>query len=112
MRTIIKVLSEGQIEAIEVSDFELAESFIKKNIGTSDGSSYFERTSFFNIKGIDIICDEEGKLKNLQPSLKLENDVIVGHCIVASIEGNEEGEFAWYGLKDEQLDVVIEKLVF
>ncbi|MDZ8105087.1 MAG: hypothetical protein RM338_05605 [Nostoc sp. DedQUE12a] len=116
MRRVVKVMPGSQcmeIASFEVDDNELSDLFIKANIGTSDGTSYFERTNFYGIPRIDVLCDEEGKLKNLKPSLQLPNDVIAGDCIIVSLEAStDDGEFGWFGLNENQFDLVIEKLVF
>lgn len=99
MRRVIKVMPMAQILFLEVDDNELSDLFIKANIGMSGGTSYIERTGFFDIQGVDIICDEEGKLKKLFPSLRLTGDVIAGDCIIVSREiANSEGEQGWFGL--------------
>ncbi|MBW4689613.1 MAG: DUF3846 domain-containing protein [Komarekiella atlantica HA4396-MV6] len=112
MRHVIKVCGGGEISDIDVGDEKLSEKFIKDNIGISDGRSWFERVRFPGIGEVDIICDEEGKLKSLKPSLLFENDYIAGDCLIVSIEYDDEGEFAWFGLSEEQSAAVIERIVF
>ncbi|WP_375501677.1 hypothetical protein [uncultured Nostoc sp.] len=107
MRKIIKIISSEQIMVFNVDDTELNEQFIKKNIGRSDGTSYFERVNFYDYRDINIICDEEGKLKGLKPSLYIPGDFIAGDCLIVSLEHIYDGETGWFGLTDEQFNKVI-----
>lgn len=42
-----------------------------------------------NYKGITIICNEEGKLRDLKPNIMLGRDILVGTIIVCGTDGEE-----------------------
>ncbi len=54
-----------------------------------------------------IICNEEGKLKNLKPNIKLGYDCIVGNCFVVQID-LEISNFK--SINDNQIEYVIKDL--
>lgn len=56
--------------------------------------------------GVVAYCDEEGKLKGLEPNLVIPGDVIVGPLVIAN--SNEEGETI--GLDDSTIDKLLEAL--
>lgn len=57
----------------------------------------------YNYRPLLIVCDEDGKLKNLPYNRPLLNDFLVGKCFVTADNG--EGEFA--SLTDEQIEQAI-----
>lgn len=64
---------------------------------------YFEAVGFD--KNQIILCDEEGKLKDLEPNLAVPGDIIVGTVIVVGTEGEE-----FRSLTPEEIPIVIKQL--
>ncbi len=64
---------------------------------------YFEAVEFD--KNQILLCDEEGKLKDLEPNLLVPGDVIVGTVIVVGTEGEE-----FRSLTPEEIPIVIKQL--
>lgn len=58
--------------------------------------------------GIDMICNEEGKLIGLEENINLDYDIIVGDVIICSHDN--EGNFV--GLSDEQKKIVDRELEY
>lgn len=58
--------------------------------------------------GIDMICNEEGKLIGLEENINLDYDIIVGDVIICSHDN--EGNFV--GLTDEQKIIVDRELEY
>jgi hypothetical protein len=55
-------------------------------------------------KEVLIVCNEEGKLMNLEPNVHTPNDILVGNLIFCG--SDDEGEFA--SIKDNDLNLVTE----
>lgn len=58
--------------------------------------------------GIDMICNEEGKLIGLEENINLDYDIIVGDVIICSHDN--EGNFV--GLTEEQKKIVDRELEY
>lgn len=58
------------------------------------GGGYIEYVSLRRHKGLDLVCDEEGKLKRLKPNVILvdNDDVVMGDCFL--VRTDDEGEAA------------------
>ena len=42
------------------------------------------------IKSLRIICNEEGKIKDLDPNIFLDNDIIMGSIVVTAFDGIDD----------------------
>lgn len=64
-----------------------------------------------------LICDEEGKLKELEPNRRLENDIIVGTFYIAGDEGSDhlvsltEGQMEEYENRFQEIEKISQEEV-
>lgn len=66
---------------------------------------YIETVPLDGVPGIVLICNEEGKLRGLEPNVINGADVIVGPVIAARVSGEDFGS-----LTESDLETVIEAL--
>lgn len=90
MKVIVKKVSKDP-KVIEISD-KLEE--YQRIVG-----GYIEVFPFY--EDILCICNEEGKLKGLQPNFMFRNDIICGDVIFISASGPD-----FVGLNDVQIDML------
>ena len=57
-------------------------------------------------EGVDIVCNEEGKLLSLKPCRRVVFDIIVGTFIIAAVD-NDTGEYM--SLSNEQIEKYLEQ---
>lgn len=97
----IKVIVKRPYKELEIVEIENNLTSLKEIV---DG--YIECVPFPRIDGVDLIVNEEGKLKRLDGNFYLPhyNDCIVGNAIIASY--NKDGEFT--SLNDNQIKKVTE----
>ncbi len=57
---------------------------------------------FYDRRDLLVLCDEEGKLKELSPNFAIQGDYIAGNCVITKTEG---GEFV--DLSDDELTGLI-----
>lgn len=53
------------------------------------GGGHFEVVPLPGVANVVILCDDEGKLKGLQPSFWWENDMICGEALILGVDGDE-----------------------
>ncbi len=94
MRAIIKEV--GKTPCVE--DIENTLEALKTLVG-----GYIEVVRMED--NILLICNEEGKLKQLPPNFAMGHDVIVGTAVFVSFDGGED--FA--GLNDEQMLYIMDR---
>lgn len=58
-------------------------------------------------RGIDLICNEEGKIYNLRPNLFFKEDYIAGDCFFIGDDGISEN---FVSLTDEQIKRVLNEI--
>jgi len=95
----IKVIIKEPYKDPVVSEIVDDLKTIQKIVG-----GYIEVVPFPNVKGVDLVVNEEGKLEKLPGNFFIPHyeDCIVGSCMITGY--NDEGEFA--SLADKQIEKV------
>lgn len=106
---ILRMTEKLEFEQVEVKSNVVSYEELSSAVG-----GWLERVTFnreLQENGIDVWIDEEGKLKNLQPTVVIESNMAVIEVLAGPLvfTGNK-GDGESYALTDEQIECIKEVL--